>query len=291
MSRFNKELLTEEHIIFDRENSYDGRYISIEEFLPIQGIFCVVLRDENILAQVICIPNTINNISSCLYINLRVRKNYPNEEIIKELITNTIEESKKTNISFGYYWLEANKGIETKTWYRPLIIKKAKSLGYKINKKFNYDLPNTDEYSIHTTDSRDFVHIKSNTLLKLTPSEEELTNLSNTINFYTVCIKQPLYVIGIVGYRIIKIREQNGDHSAIDLVYFDSISMAAVPVLSSLFKKLKKENYSVIYGALMSELETAVDELGLTFTGELKLNIVNVKHNITKISKVAMLIN
>lgn len=290
MAKISKELLTEEHIIFDKENNYEGRHISIEEFLPIRGIFCVVLRDENILAQVICIPNTINGFNSCLYINLKVRKDQ-SEEIVKELITNTMEESKKSNISFGYYWLKSNKGIETKTWYRPLIVKRAKALNYRINRKANYNLPNTDEYTILETDSRDFKHINSNTLLKLTPNEEELTNLSKTIKFYTIFLKQSLDIMGIVGYRIINIHDLNNEHSAIDLVYFDSVSMAAVPVLSSLFRKLKKENHNVIYGVLMSELETAADELSLTFTGELRLNIINLIHNITKISKIAMLIN
>lgn len=289
MAKITVETLTEEHVLFDRENNTSRIYSSIPESIKNIGTYCIVLRDETILAQLICIPNTINNIASCLFINLRVRKDCTEPNAAKYLIENTIEESKKSNILTGYYWLNGDNGVETKTWYRPLLVKKARALDYEINKKGDYLLSDFKDYIFTTSDSSDFKYIESNSVIKLTPSEEELTRLQREITFKTICVESNMKIMGIVGYREYKIFKFGIDFVAIQLCYFDCIQGMAVPVLTKLFRELKQKNYIVIHGVIMSHMENAVVELNITLTGSTRLNLIGINFESTKINKIAML--
>jgi hypothetical protein len=284
------ESLTEEHILFDKQNNEEKIYTPIPISINEVGAKAIVLRDTKILGQMIFIPNTLSGNKSWLFINLVVDKKCENiEKVVYDLIMTAAMESQQKNIFLGYFWVNGQEGIETRTWYRPLILKRAKRLDYELNKKGNYLLGPTDEYEMKPSDNRDFSFIHSTTELKLTPTEEEFKCLSKVINFFTVTMKKNQEIIGIVGCRKYKMYKPDVEYTGIQLCYFDSSPLAAAPVLTILFKHLRENNYPVVHGVLMSGIEKAVKELNITLTKPTKLHLVKGECDVNKISKVAIL--
>lgn len=289
MFKLSVESLTEENFVFDKENSDLKEYSPIPKTMIEAEVKLMVLRDENILAQMIFIPNTLSTSKSCIFTNLVVRKGCESLSVVQNFLIMAAQESYKNNIFFGYYWLPFDQGICSRAWYRPLILKKAKRLEYELTKKANYLLPSTDEYEIRPTWITDFSDILSSTIVRLMPTEEEFESLSETIKFFTVRPKDEWKVLGIVGYQECEIYKNGYNFKAIKLCYFDSSQPMAVPVLSILFNRLKADNYVVIHGVLMSNMEKAIKDLNITLTEPTSLNLIGEKQDVKKITEVAVL--
>jgi hypothetical protein len=290
------ETISEEHLDFYSKHAKTDSYNPLENKLNLTQAYCVVIRKEGILAIMVSIPHTIfinplGLMKTVISTYLLVHTDYRTSKVGQAIVMAAIKEGYVRKINMGYHWItnstKSPSSIDTKNWYRPLVVKKAKISEYGFIKGADYSLSPLKGYSIKKSVVENFVKISSNKVIKLAPTEEELELLSNVITFLTVY--KDNIPVGIVGYRPFPIIKPHLKIHPVQLCYFDSTTDLEVDVLSTLFNKLKDDGIIAIHGVVMSGIDKTISKLFLSICGDITLDFYGLNHTAKDCTRISML--